>query len=229
MKTRMVRILCSTVIIACFCLPLENARSASLWHGTTIQESSLFVDEPAPQLAVNDIVVILIEESTDSKTSADTEAEIEDEIDGKISNWFSIEGWDDLWKILKFESPDITAHPNARANLNNLPRWGMDVDNEFEGEGETLRKNSVVSTIAARVIAIQPNGNVVLEGKRHIKVNEETTILKVTGIARAEDITPDKTIRSSFILDLNFAVDGRGVLTSANKRGIVSQIMGWMR
>ena len=38
------------------------------------------------------------------------------------------------------------------------------------------------------------NEDEALEGKRHIKINAETTILTVTGIARQEDVSDENTI-----------------------------------
>jgi len=205
------------------------AMAASLWSGTTVKNSSLFVDTPAPQLGINDIVVILIDENTQATTDADTEAELEDSIDSQISRWFSVENGQDLWKYLFFQSPDVTTHPNARSNLNNLPHLAGDVSNEFEGEGETTRNSKATATIAARVIAVEPNGNLVIEGKRHVRINQETTILTVTGIANPKDISSENYIRSSQIAELFFSVDGQGILADLNKRGILSKILAWIR
>jgi flagellar L-ring protein precursor FlgH len=221
------RIYISILIVFLFSsVSVQTSDATSLWSGETIQSSSLFVDAPPPVLRENDIVVILIEEETSALADADTEAEIDDSVSGEISNWFSIQNAKDLFKLLTFASPDIKTEQN---DSDNLPKWGFEISNEFEGEAETTRNNTVSASIAARVMAVKPNGNIVLEGKRHIKVNAETTILTVTGIARQQDVTEENTIPSYLISELHVSVDGKGIASNANRRGIVSHIMNLIR
>jgi len=224
MKQRIFVSVLICLISMTFCV--RDTSAASLWSGETIQSSSLFVDAPVPMLKENDIVVILIEEQTSALADADTEAEIDDSVSGEISNWFSIENAGDLLKYLTFNSGDIKTTQNDQ---DNLPKWGFEISNEFEGESETTRNNTVSASIASRVVTIKPNGNVVLEGKRHIKVNAETTILTVTGIARQEDVSEENTIPSYLISELNVSIDGKGIAANANRRGILSHLMNLLR
>ncbi len=208
---------------------LVYASSGSLWQGETIKSSSYFVDKNGPDLAINDIVVILIEEKVTASTDADTEAEIEDTLSGEVSNWFSIENAADLLKIFKLDFEgigDVQTHQNSSTGL---PKWGIEIKNSFEGEGETTRNNTVVAKITARVVGMEPNGNIVLEGQREIKVNAETTTLKVTGVARKKDVSEENTVLSSQIYDLKFMVSGRGVVDGVNRRGLISYIIGLVR
>jgi len=205
---------------------VQTTHATSLWSGETIQASSLFVDAPPPVLQENDIVVILIEEKTTALADADTEAEVDDTVSGEISNWFSIKNASDLLKFLTFRSSDIQATQN---DSDSLPKWGFKISNEFEGEAETTRNNTVSARIATNVVSVKPNGNVVLEGKRHIKVNAETTILTVTGIARQKDVSEDNTIPSYLISELQVAIDGKGIAANANRRGILSHLLNLIR
>ena len=226
MKIKKIIAGCIIAFLGTTIFQIVEVEADSLWNGITPQESSFFVDTPAPQLAINDIVTILIEESTTATTVSDTEAELEDTLTGQIIRWFSVEGWDELYKIFLFDSPDIQAHRN---NINNLPQWGMDIDNEFDGEGETIRTNNIIATVAARVVAIEPNGNVVLEGKRQITVNKEKTFLTITGVVSEQDVNSNNTVRSSLMADLQFSVDGKGILADINERGPLSKFMSFMR
>lgn len=215
------------VLIVC-ALFSGHVYATSLWSGKTIKGSSLFADAEGPDLAINDIVVIIIEEKVTAKTDADTEAGLEDTLSGEVSNWFSVENAANLLNFLKFdfEDTEVKSHRNASTGL---PKWGITLKNSFEGEGETTRNNTVVATIAARVVGMEPNGNIVLEGKKNISVNSERTTLGVTGIARKKDVTDDNTIDSSKMLDLNFSVDGKGVVDGVNRRGLISYLLSWIR
>jgi flagellar L-ring protein FlgH len=207
-------------------LSAPSAQATSLWSGETVSASSFFADLPTPELRENDIVLILVDEQTAAQTDADTEAEVSDTVSAEVDNWFSVENLSSLWKFLTFTSVDLKTKQN---DTTNLPKWGFSLSNEFEGEADTSRNNKVATSIAARVIAVKPNGNVVLEGRRNITVNAETTILTITGIARQEDVSADNTIRSALISELQVAIDGRGVAANANRRGVLSHIFNLLR
>jgi flagellar L-ring protein precursor FlgH len=74
------------------------------------------------------------------------------------------------------------------------------------------------------IVEVLDNGNLVLEGKREIEVNKEEYILKLTGIARPIDITSSNTINSSQLSNVDFALEGKGWLTRAGKKGWFSRL-----
>jgi flagellar L-ring protein precursor FlgH len=69
------------------------------------------------------------------------------------------------------------------------------------------------------IVEVLDNGNLVLEGKREVEVNKEKYILKLTGIARPIDITSANTINSDQLSNVNFALEGKGWLTRAGRKG----------
>ncbi len=217
-----------TVLILFLTLSFSSfAFADSLWSGLTVKDSSLFVDEGPEKLKENDIVVILIDEKTTASAKADTDAEVDDKVEGSISNWFSLDNAADLLNILKFDFDNNIK--SSRNSTSNLPKWGFKIKNSFEGEGSTNRNNTVVAQIAARVIEVRPNGNLVLEGKRYIHVNNETTILTVTGVVSNEDISADRTVSSRLIADLRLRVDGKGIASNVQKRGLLSHLLNLLR
>src|SRR3954468_2932524 len=65
-----------------------------------------------------------------------------------------------------------------------------------EGKGSVDRKEALQTNVAAVVTQVLPNGNLVVEGKREIRVNYEIRELIVAGIVRPEDIQSDNPIDS---------------------------------
>ena len=61
---------------------------------------------------------------------------------------------------------------------------GGKMENKFDGKGETTRTGKLVATVSAVVIDVLPNGNLVIRGKRSVKVNNEEEIIVLTGIVR---------------------------------------------
>ena len=56
--------------------------------------------------------------------------------------------------------------------------------------------------IAAEVVDIRPNGNLVIEARREIRNNEEVWMQSLTGVVRRQSIGPDRTVRSDEVAEL---------------------------
>ncbi len=86
-----------------------------------------------------------------------------------------------------------------------------------QGKGETQRAETIRLNVAAVIIQVLPNGNLVLEGHQEVRVNFEVRDVVVTGIARPEDITPQNTIGHEKIAELRVGYGGRGQITDVQQ------------
>jgi flagellar L-ring protein precursor FlgH len=59
-----------------------------------------------------------------------------------------------------------------------------------------------------------PNGNMVIEGKQEVRLNNEVRELIVAGVVRPEDIESDNTVELPKIAEARLAYGGRGTLTN---------------
>ncbi len=114
-------------------------------------------------------------------------------------------------------------------NVNKVLPGGIGLNtstvSETTNSGETTRENSVMSTIAARVIRVMPNGVLQIEGVRQTKVDHETQYLVVSGLIRAIDVAPDNSIASNRIADAHIAYYGQGVIADKQKPGWFTRLM----
>ena len=110
----------------------------------------------------------------------------------------------------------IAGTPPLGNRLPNLLNIGG--DSSLDGEGETSRETVLTTTLTARVTHVLPNGNLVVEGAKSVRVNSETQNIAVRGIVRPVDLSPGNSISSDRLGLLEISVNGKGVVGDAIKR-----------
>jgi flagellar L-ring protein precursor FlgH len=101
-------------------------------------------------------------------------------------------------------------------------------ENEFEGEGDYSRSESMSGRITARIIDVKPNGTLVLEARKQVASDDESFEIVVTGTCRAEDITADNTVLSTELYDLQLSKQHDGELRSATDKGVFTKLLDFL-
>lgn len=96
--------------------------------------------------------------------------------------------------------------------------------NDYKGEGDTDRKGRLSALVSVLVVDVLEDGNLVIEGRKEVKVNRETQILIVSGIVRRLDVDEDNTVLSYKIADTRIEYIGEGQLSEKLKPGFISRI-----
>jgi flagellar L-ring protein FlgH len=94
-------------------------------------------------------------------------------------------------------------------------------DTQLAGEGATSRETTLTTTLTARVAAVLPNGNLLLEGAKEVQVNSERQAVTVRGVIRPADLTPGNIVSSDRLAQLEVRVNGRGVVGDAVRRPFI--------
>lgn len=173
---------------------------------------SLEVEMPR-EFRKHDLVEIVVRETSQAKSSQELESSKEFDVNGSVTAW-----------------PDLRLRDILDLRLNagegtNLPAVGVTLDKEFKGEGDYERKDDFTARLTAEIVEVKPNGNLVLEARTRIKTDEEESTIKVSGICRAEDITPANTVQSFQIHDLVIEKMHKGELKKNTEKGIVTQVL----
>jgi flagellar L-ring protein precursor FlgH len=95
----------------------------------------------------------------------------------------------------------------------------------FEGAGSTSRQENLKATITARVVDVLPSGNLMIEGRRNIRVNEEDQIIVLEGTVRSRDIAQDNTVNSIYVADARISYSGRGIISDRQSPGWLMNII----
>ncbi len=106
----------------------------------------------------------------------------------------------------------ITAIPGTSSQAAN-PLLGMTSSKSLKGSGETSTGSSVTATLSARVIAVLPNGNMVVEAERHTIISSQHEDLIVRGVLRPGDVGPGNTAVATSLSNLEIELKGKGVVS----------------
>jgi len=178
----------------------ETHAEGSLWVDHS-QRSDLVRDFRAREL--NDSVTIRVVETTVASTSADAKTTKDSEMSTQIDNLFGLEN------NIK-ELPNLVNGKSSSA---------------FKGAGSTSRTSSLVTNVSARVVDVLPNGYLVVEGAREVRLNNENQTITIAGIVRPVDISQNNVVLSSAISQMSVKVQGKGLVSQPLNPGWLFKIL----
>lgn len=167
---------------------------------------SLYTDKKA--MKVEDVITVLILE--DSKAANDAKTSTDKSQDASV----------DLNPLTMTWGGNPTEYTPKVG-------FGGGVSQKYDGQGKTSRKGEVKATVSARIVAVYDNGNLLIEGNKEVEINSEKEILRVSGIVRPEDISPDNTILSEKIADARIQYTGQGDVHQAARPGLIARLINW--
>jgi len=163
----------------------------SLWvNGGAL--TNLQVDYKASRL--NDLVTIIVLQNTTAQATGNTSTQRDFNTQSGISGLaghISTSGVTDL----------LTAQSSTK----------------LKGSGSTDASTVMKTNLAGQVVAVLPNGNMVVEAQRMVTINNQKETMVVRGVLRPGDVSPDNTALSTALANLEIELKGKGVVSDANR------------
>ena len=144
--------------------------------------------------------------------------------------------------VTNAEASDLSRGTNLNYRLNvfdinpstfdPLPKVAADSADSVSGSANIQKKGAFEARLASVVVDVLPNGNMIVNGRREIRVDQETKLIEFSGIVRRYDITNENTIQSELVANAEIRYRGDGPLTDATERyglgGVVHRWIGWL-
>lgn len=105
---------------------------------------------------------------------------------------------------------------------------GLSFGGGYTGHGEVTRSEKFLTQITLNVVAVLPNGDLVVAGQQWMNVNGERTRIGVRGRVRTADIASDNTVLSNRIADAEIDYDGHGFVSRSAKPGLLNRIFSFL-
>lgn len=194
-------ILCGfAALFACsFGAPEARAQRAGSIYAMGRGPVGIIADKTARR--PGDLVTIVISESQDFSNQAQTNHQ-------KVSS-------------LDYELENFDIAPNA---FNVLPSLGGSREQQFNGQANVTNSNSFEARVTAMVMDVLPNGNLVISGRREIRIEHQVRLIEFSGVVRRYDVSQLNTVDSELVADARVAYIGQGPSTdTTQRRGVHKQ------
>lgn len=170
------------------------------------RETSFFEDPKARRKG--DLITIRLQEATAASKSSSTDTEKETTVD--------------------LPGPTLGGRA-VTANGTPILDTSIEGTRSFAGKGSSSQQNQLSGSITAVVVEVLPNGNLVIEGEKWLRLNQGDELVRVRGVVRPFDVLADNSVTSDRVADARISYAGRGALAAANKPGWLSRFFtsGW--
>lgn len=117
------------------------------------------------------------------------------------------------WILLKWLA--VIPDPQSAGD----PKISGKADNKLRSEASLEQKESIKFKIACHIVDIRPNGNLILEGYKSIRIDEEQWDYSLIGEASPDDVLPDGTVMSEDLVNPRIHKRESGHVRDGYRRG----------
>ena len=159
---------------------------------------------------VGDIITVLLSESTQAARSLNNETSREssnDTIPAGLST--------------AIQSANVTF--NGSRLLNGIKTDGANISNK--GTGVADQSATLSGSVAATVIEVQANGNLVVRGEKQLSLSEGGEVIQVSGVIRPDDVSAINTVQSRRLANAQISYRAVGDLANATRAGWGTSIL----
>ena len=183
---------------------LNERRPNSLWQTGA---RAFFRDQRASR--VGDILTVVISIDEKAQLQNETKRSRQNTDDANLTNFLGVESHLHNWF-------------GNHIDPTKLVKMGSDMSND--GKGSVDRSEKISLRIAATIVQVLPNGNLVVAGKQQMTVNYDLRELQISGVIRPEDISSENTVTYDQIAEARISYGGHGSIQDVQQPRYGSQV-----
>ena len=153
---------------------------------------------------IGDIITVLLSESTQANRSLNNETSRESANDVVPAGLATA-----------IQGANVTLNGNRL--LDGLKTDGANISNR--GTGVADQRASLSGSVAATVIEVQANGNLVVRGEKQLSLSEGGEVIQVSGVIRPDDVSAINTVQSRRLANAQITYRAVGDLANATRAG----------
>ncbi len=204
MKTKMLKALIIISILSAGASPVfaeSLFRTGVAQSAYPFQPRALFNTVKAKN--IGDVVIVLIKENSSAATDVKLDIKDNSTATDKFSPILNT-----IFKTDRF--PNLNGYGGTATTGNSA---------------SVTRTSKITDKITAQVIQILPNGNLVIQGKKLVMNSGEKAEVVLSGIVDPRFITNSGEINSTYIASLQFAMVGKGTVSSSDSESMMNKFM----
>lgn len=209
--TRLIGLAVVGILVGLFSAGTARGQSASMFGApnkraplTLSNASWSYIEvEPPREIQLNDIITIVVDETSQVISEGEINRRLQSNVGATLSDW------------LQFRGLDLKPAPQPDGDLAVTGR----MNTQYQAQSELEARDGMKLRIAAYVVDIRPNGNLVLEGHRTIVNNADHWEQSITGVVRPQDVLPNNTVLSEDVAELHIFKRETGQVRDGYRRG----------
>lgn len=120
-------------------------------------------------------------------------------------------------------SAGVTAVPGINPNSFGRAAVGATSSNVTAGKGENANSNEFSGTVTAIVVAVLPNGHLLVSAEKQIGVNNNVDVLRFSGQVDPRSIAAGNSVASTAVANVRIEQRGRGIAEGVHGVGWLSR------
>lgn len=166
---------------------------------------------PPREFKVNDLITVIVDEKAEVTVNSRYDRRRQAEVQSELN------------ELIRLGPGGVLTNAGATS-----PSFDITNNEIINSTGLATDSEGITYRIAATVVDILPNGNLVLEAKKNIRTNDDMWEYSITGIVRYQDVLPNNTVLSENVAELQIEKNSRGRIFSSTKRRWGGKLYDWL-
>lgn len=165
----------------------------------------------------HDSVTIVINERTSSEITSSNDLKRDTSNDLTLTNW-----------LTPTLSGGLGTKQHGAAAGGNTPTISWSGARKHKSDSSIDRSQSFTTTLTGEVLAVQPNGYLVVQARKSVNVNGEVQTVAVTGVVNPDHLDANSAVSAEYLMDMSVTYAGKGPMTRMDKRGWGAKIIDFL-